>query len=339
MQKFRVVGDPKNQPRFSSQIIIDNINQAARRLDLYDEQGKTVVYDCIANHHGYKPDALIVCYELSFPDIITQQCGKIPVIAVSRDNYRFALEGGLDPALVSWTPLGVDTTQFFPEPKTNLRDFFVIGTYSESLVRGGYDVLMHAFGQLFGGNKDVLLYIKDRNGTPEFERWINEQIQYYDIKCIYNNCHLDSAQAERALLSCFDAHCYLNFSSTWAMPPCQTMAMGIPTIATSYSGPREYILDEITGLTCDYRIEHLNSRILSDLQQIGARNFFFTQGYRTPPYWAVPRIEAVMENMASLYKHPEERARLSYNGACFAKDLTWERCAANISCILSKHYG
>lgn len=334
MKSFRVEGDPKNPPHFSSSIIIEAINTAAKKVGLYDEQGARVVYDCLGQWHGPKPDALIVCYELPFHQLVVANCQGIPTITVSRDNFRFAIEGGCDPDLVFWTPLGVDSSKFVPQ--THWGSDLTVGIYSESLVRGGYEIAIEAFGKLFSGRKDIRLYCKDRNGTPRFKEWIDEQTKLYDINLIYDNRHLDTTEAELAVLGQFDIHLYLNRSSTWALPAVQTLSMGIPTIAPMYSGPREYIINDFTGLACEYEMENLDSDVIGDLQKLGMRNFFFEAGYKNAPYWCKPQLDSVMACLDGLVDSSSLRERLSKNSRAFVKQsLTWEATATNISRILS----
>jgi glycosyltransferase involved in cell wall biosynthesis len=337
---FKVVGDPKNPERFSSSIIINNLNKAAKKLGLYDENGAVVVYDCIGNNHGYNPNALIVCYELAFPNIIVENCRGKPIIAVSRDNLRFALE---NPYIqkgqqVDWIPLGVDSDEFKPITKTNLLDKFVVLSYTESLVRSGFEILVAAFGELWGGSKDHVLYIKDRNGTPEFQNWIQNKANYYNITLLYENNHLSSLEEELSVFRSADIHCYLNRSSTWSLPCLQGLALGVPTIAMSYSGPKEYIINEFTGLTIDYSEEKITPEVLTDLTNKGMRNFFFPQwaGYPTVPYWAKPSKLSVMNSLNRMENNSDLRNKLIINGRVMAESLSWENSAMQLARVLRR---
>jgi glycosyltransferase involved in cell wall biosynthesis len=331
MTKFKVVGDPKNPARFSSNIIIESLNQGAKNLGLYDENGALVVYDCIGNNHGYKADALLVCYELPFPPFIIQNCQGKPVIGVSRDNAMFALHGGYPADRVNWIPLGVDSNVWKPVQKKYHLDKFVVLSYTESLARSGLEILAEAFAKHLGWKKDTLLYIKDRNATPEFEQWIKEHAEKYHYQLIYDNRHISTPEEEMDVFANADCHFYLNRSTTWGMTVCQSMTCGIPTVAPAYSGPREFILDDFTGLNVDYHLEPVQ-KDLGYLQTIGMRNFFFPDD--RPVYWAKPHVDSVINALRKLYTDKNLRERLSYLGREMGKSLTWERSAANLSQVL-----
>lgn len=335
LRKFRVVGDQKNQPRFSSSIIIDSLNKAAKNIGLYDENGLTVVYDCIGNSHGYNADALLVCYELPFPPIVARHCEGKPVIGVSRDNMRFALAGGHPPELCDYIQLGVDTSIWKPVEKISYKDKFVVLSYTESLVRSGLEILVESFRMAFENDKDVLLYIKDRNATREFEDWITERCKYLNIPLKYENRHITTPEEEMSVFSQVDCHAYLNRSTTWGMTVCQSMACGIPTISPAYSGPREYLIDQFSGLNCTYSLGLIEHEI-EYLKSIGQRSYFFPFSFKD--YWCIPNQESVAKCLVHLKKHDSLRKRLSINGSNFAKTFTWERSAAMLAESLGKFY-
>ncbi len=334
MKKFKVVGDPSNKPRFSSRIIVDSLNDAAKRLDLYDDNGSVVVYDGVCNSHGYKPDAFICSYEIAFPRIILQNAGGKPIFGVSRDNQRFIIEGGYPSELTNWILLGVDSTLYPKIEKQKNKDKFVVGVYTESLIRGGVELCVDYFGEMFAGKKaDHKLCIKDRNGTERFQQWVADRAKFYDIDIEYLNCHFDSTAQIYDWFSGIDVHLYLNRSSTFAMPPAESMCMGIPTIAMSYSGPREFIIDGFTGLCPEYELQCIEDEF-AFLQSIGTRNFFFLGGYKKNPVWAKPTSESVCECLLKSM-NPDTRKAITENGRIFAKTLTWERSAANLAQVLS----
>jgi glycosyltransferase involved in cell wall biosynthesis len=338
LTKYKVVGDPNNPPRFSSSIIIDSLNEGAKKLGLYDENGAIVVYDCISNQHGYNADAIILCYEMPGHQILLQNSQGKPVIAVSRDNMSFLIETGFPKEKVDYINLGVDSKLWKPIKKEYLLDKYVVGCYTESLVRSGLEILVEAFGTLYGGDSNKILYIKDRNATPKFAEWIKEQSTYYNVDIIYNNCHLDTIEKEIEIFKHFDCHVNLNRSSTWFMPLLQSLSLGIPTASMCYSGPREYISDMLTGLEIDYDLEFLTNESLKALTDIGMRNFFFPVdniNYRQQPYWASPKIESVKEVLIKL-ESSYIRSRLSFLGRSVAETLNWERSSLNLSYVLSK---
>lgn len=337
MQKFQVKGDPSNPDRFSSKIIIDGLNQGAKEAGLFSENDKLVVYDCIANHHNLNPDAIICCYEFIIPNIVKYHANNKPLIAVSRDNLIFLLEGNYLKNKIGYINLGVDSEKFCKVDKKYDQSLFVCLSMTESLVRSGLEILVEGFGKAFSGSKDALLYVKDRNSRKEFINWIENRAKYYNIQLRYENNHLDTIEKILDLYSHADVHYYLNRSTTWGMNVLESTSCGICTASPMYSGPREFISDRISGIGVDFDIEYITQEKLNDLESLGMRNFFFpinSQTYPQQPYWCKPKVESVTKTLLELYKNPELRNRLSVNGRTIAQQFTWKRAAINLSAVL-----
>jgi len=339
MTKFCVKGDPLNPNRFSSKIIIDSLNNGAKNIGVYGELEKLVVYDCIANQHNLNPDAIICCYEFVIPYIVKKNAGDKLLVAVSRDNMIFLLEGGIPKSKVGYINLGVDSEKFCKVEKKYDKDLFICLSMTESLVRSGLEILIDGFGAAFSGNKEVLLYVKDRNALPEFELWIKNRAKYYNIQLRYENNHLDTIEKILDMYAHADVHYYLNRNTTWGMNVLESTSCGIPTATPMYGGPREYISDRLTGIGIDYELEDITQNKLNYLQSFGMRNFFFpinNQNYPRQPYWCKPKVESVSKTLLELYKNKELRETLSFNGRAMAQQLTWERAAMNLSYVLTQ---
>lgn len=336
MKKFCVIGDSTNKPRFSSHVIVSSLNEAAKKFGLFDENGIVIKYDCVCNTHGDKVDAFICTYELSFPEIILDNAANRPIIGVSRDNERFICEGGYSKDLASHISLGVDSTLWQPIRKTNDLDRFCVGVYTESLVRGGVELALSAFIKAFSGNKNAVLKIKDRNATSAFESWIKQHIRDFDVNIEYINDNWSVSQVNDWLKG-IDCHLYLNRSSTFAMPPLELMASGIPTIIIPYSGPRDYC-DNTNSLLVDYQIENVY-KDLDFLTAIGCRNFFFSYGYKEYPVWAKADISSIANKMLVLYENRDNiKGSLSNNAINTARNMTWEKSAENLGKLLTKWF-
>ena len=333
MIKLQVIGDPKNPKGFSSNIIIESLNAALKKVGLYDEAGKKVAYSCICSDHGQKADAFICSYEIPFSQIIYAQSRNRPILGVNLDNLRFIIDGDINPNLVGFFPLGVDNFKYPVVQKKTMMDSFVFLAYTESLIRSGYHVLVPAFGRAFSGSKDDVLYIKNRNGTDAFKLRIENQARYYNIQVKYENNHL-GIEEELEVYRAANAAVYVNMSSTWAMPCLQLMTCGVPSIIMPYSGPAEYTRDEWNALAVKYDIEYLDDRVLRPLMEIGMRNFFFADGYAKQPYWARPNIDSLAMQMLRLRKDPELGKRLATNGRITGEQFTWEKSAMALSAAL-----
>lgn len=329
MTKFCVKGDPNNKPNFSSSIIIEGLNQGAKKADIYSENGVTVTYDCIGNHHGHNPHALITCYELTYPKIIIDNLRNLPTITVSRDNLQFLRDAGYPENLSTYVSLGVDSEKFSLTPKVKRHDTFNVGVYSESLVRGGIELALEAFAMRFRGNKNAVLMIKDRNATPQFQNFVRDFARKHGIRVEYQNAHWDSIDQIKEFFSAVDCHLYLNRSSTFAMPPLEGLSMGVPTICLAYSGPRDYIEDGVNALVPKHDIQFVDEE-LSKLVSIGCRNFFFAGTYLKRPTWARAKTENVAECLDNLYYNNETRIKLAQNGRITAENMSWESAATNL---------
>lgn len=332
MIKYKVVGDPSNPAGFSSHIIINSLNEAAKKIGCYDENGKTVVYDCIGSRHGYNADALIVCYELPFNDFIIENCGGKPVLGVSRDNAFFAIEGGYPKDLVDWFPLGVDANAFPVVRKTRDLDKFVVAVNTESLVRGGIELCINAFSK--AKLENAKLIIKDRNATSKFGHYVQAMAEHHKIEIQYFNECWNREQIIEFYRG-IDVNLYLNRSSTWACPPLEAFSMGIPSVCIGYSGPRDYVMDNINALVPKYRLG-LVSDELNSLIGMGCRNFFFPSGYKVQPYWAIADTKDVAEKLELLQQDIGLRIVLSENARLTAEMFSWERSARQLSTVLSK---
>lgn len=338
MNKIRVVGDPANPDRFSSKIIIDSLNEVLKKMDLYAENELNVVYDGCCNNHGYKADAFICTYEVCFPNILLNKALDKPILGVSKDNKQFIIDGGYPENLAGYFPLGVDSSLYPEVKKIKNKTQFVVGVYTESLIRGGIELCLEAFALAFKNNKEAKLLIKDRNGTKIFEEYVKAFAGYNNIDIEYQNCHFNTVDQIIDWFSGVDCHLYMNRSSTWAMPPCESMTMGIPTLAVAYSGPREYIFNKKTGIEIPYQKEELSYSI-SNLINIGCRNFFFTSGYKRQPTWAVGDIQKTAELLINLKNDDDLRAQISKNGREFAiKNLTWQNSAIKLVEELNRWY-
>jgi glycosyltransferase involved in cell wall biosynthesis len=336
--KFKVVGDPNNQSRFSSKIITDSLNEAAKSLGIYSDDALTVVYDGCCNHHGYNPDAIICTYEISFPNILTQNANGKPILGVSRDNLNFIIKGNYNKDLAGYFPLGVDSNLYPKVEKTKNLSQFTVGVYTESLIRGGIELCLQSFAKAFSGNSDCKLLIKDRNATERFQQFVRYFAEKNNILVDYQNLHFNTIGQITDWFSGVDCHLYMNRSSTWAMPPLESMTMGVPTLAVAYSGPREYIFDEETGIEIPFSEEGINADFPM-LTEIGCRNFFFLSGYSSQPTWAVGNTEKAAEKLIKLKNNKQLRDKISIQGREYAiKNLSWQNSALKLQEQLTRWY-
>lgn len=337
MNRFCVIGDSTNKPRYSSHIIVSSLNEAAKKLGFYDENGIQVKWDALCQTHGDKVDAYISSYELAFPELLIKNSSNKPLLGVSSDNHRFILEGGKPSELAGWFPLGVDSQSWGIVPKSKDLDKFCVGVYTESLVRGGVELCVHSFANAFIGKKNCVLKIKDRNATDKFIEHIKNTCKHYNIELEYYNDHWTVEQV-KDFLSGIDCQLYLNRSSTWALPPIELMSAGIPIIIIPYSGPKEYAEDKVNCLTVDYAIRPVGETLFN-LIDIGCRNYFLLDGYNTEPTWAVADIYSTGEKLLTLYENKDNICQsLSANAIKIGDKFSWENSVIKLKEQLDRWY-
>jgi glycosyltransferase involved in cell wall biosynthesis len=328
--KFKVVGDRNNQSRFSSRIITESLNEAAKSLGMYSDDSLTVVYDGCCNHHGYNPNAIICTYEITFPSILIQNANGKPILGVSRDNLNFITKSGYSPEKAGYFPLGVDSKLYPKIKKIKNLSQFTVGVYTESLIRGGVELCLQSFAKAFSGDADCKLLIKDRNGSEKFHQFVTHFSEKNNILVEYQNLHFSNISEITDWFSGVDCHLYMNRSSTWAMPPLESMTMGVPTLAVAYSGPREYIFDEETGIEIPFSEESITVDFPA-LAEIGCRNFFFLNGYSSQPTWAVGNTEKAAEKLIKLKNDKNLSNKISAQGREYAiKNLSWQNSALKL---------
>jgi len=334
MKKFCVIGDPNNKPRFSSNIITSSLNQAAKDLGLYDESGLQIKYDGCCNTHGDKTNAFICTYEISFPEIIKQNAAGKPIIGVSLHNWNNIVTSNYS-GKSDWFSLGVDSDYYEVTPKSKNLDKFVFGLYSESLSRGGFEIVIDTFGKYFCSRNDVKLIIKDRNGDKKFFDYLDAVRCHYQVDIEYINEHWSSKEQVLDFASKIDVYINTNRCSTFNMPVLEMMSMGKPSIITNYSGPADFCLDEFNCLAPKFSVDEI-SIDLNYLQLIGCRNFFFNGGYTVNPVWANTDKSSLFAKMDRLISDKKTRDLISKNARLTAEKMTWKKSLNQLSYIVNE---
>lgn len=337
MTKFKVVCDP-NTPSFgSTQIIVNAINKAAKNLDLYSDNDKLVVYDCLGQSHGYNPNAFWTAYELPFPGFILQNCYPKKVLGLSKDNAHFAILGGYPRELVDYVNLGVDTKTWRPTTKKYLKDKFVFLTMTESNTRSGLEILIQAFAENFKDQKGVALYLKDRSPTDKFQDWVKNIAETFNVEIIHDPRHLEDHQEEVKIFESCDCHFYLNHTGSFNMTVMQGLSCGIPTVSIRHGGPSDYISHRMNGIAVEYDLVGITQEYINQLIDIGMKNHLFpitNSNHKTLPFWAVPRKEDMKNCMNELLSNKNRLTDLSENAIATANWFSWERSAMNMSFVL-----
>lgn len=335
MKTVRVVGDPNNTKSCSSEIIISSLNAGLRKLGLYGEDS-TVVYDCLAQRHGYNPSHIICAYETSVPSLVIRNAGDSDLIGVSFQNQAFFINGGFPVEKTHAMLLGVDSKLWSRRP-IDKKDKFTFGMMCDSNTRACYSELIIAFGQAFGGRIDVELYIKDRWATPEFKNIVRSLASHYKIIVHHDDTHITDKWQEVDIYNNLDCHVFLNRTSTFALTVVQGMAMQLPTIVMDYSGPRDYC-NELNSCLVKYYLDDITPLKIMQLQQNGYRNYLLTEPsmFLKHPQWAQPLIDDIKNALIKVYEDEEYRKNIAKNARATAENLSWERAALSLVGIVNK---
>lgn len=335
MNKLRVVGDPNNTKSCSSEIIISSLNAGLQTLDLYSESGPIVVYDCLGQNHGYNTDFIICPYETNIPSVVIQNAGGRNLIGVSNQNQSFFINGGYPKEKTRSMLLGVDSKLWSPKPRKE-NESFIFGMMCDSNTRAAYMELIWAFGEVFKGNKNVSLYIKDRWATPTFKSLVASMAREMRINIIHDDSHVVNKIIESEIYNQIDCHVFLNRTSTFALTVAQGMAMQKPTIVMDYSGPRDYC-NELNACLVKYTLGEISAWTIQNLEQYGFRNYLIVNPslFKSPPVWANPDMESLKEALGKIYEDKNYRENIAYNARATAESMTWERSAANLACIIN----
>ena len=336
MNGINVVGDPNNTKSCSSEIIISNLNDGLKQCGLYDEHGRTVVYDCLAQTYNYDTNHIICAYETSIPTFVKVNAGGRNLIGVSSQNQSFFINGGYPKDKTHHFLLGVDSKLWHPTARP-ANSKFRFGMMCDSNTRAAYSELIAAFGSAFGGKEDVELYIKDRWATDEFKKMVKVMAEYYKITVIHDDTHVVDKPTEVAIYNQLDCHVFVNRTSTFALTVAQGMAMQLPTIVMDYSGPRDYC-NLLNSCLIDYRMNDITDIVLLNLIQQGYRNYLVSNSgyFSNQPQWAQPSITSLKDNLLRVYLDKEYRDRIALNGRAMAESLTWSRAALNLAWIVNQ---
>jgi glycosyltransferase involved in cell wall biosynthesis len=331
MTKIKFTSDPNNTViNGSTNIIVGNLNKSLKLLDLYDENGPSIHYDCIANDHGLRPNSILTVYETNFPKFILNNLNGRFMLGVSKANMEFAVDAGYPAELCKYVPLGVDSSIWRPVERTKYHDKFVVLSFSESQTRGGFLHVLDAVGRAFKGKNDVVLVLKDRVTTGRFREVVaHYQDQVAPMEVVLDDRDLTDFEEQNQLYSNADVMLYLNHSSTWGMTAFQSLSCGLPLCGMQHSGPAEY-LNGSNGLPVSFSLVEITDDLIMNLQSFGLRNYLFGRSsYHVPPYWAWPNIDDVEDKLKWAYnnKSSDWMKEKSNNARQTAINFSWEKSA------------
>lgn len=195
----------------------------------------------------------------------------------------------------------------FPLLERPEREVFTFGTFGQQNERKGVDVLLRAFQDEFGADESVRLILNATLSGP----WLRVDAPRVEVR----NAFLDRAGVLEYLRE-LDAMVLPSRGEGFGLCGLEAMATGLPTIATNWSGPADY-LDPADSYPLSYRL-------------VDTAGFDFG-GMRLFGRWAEPSYLHLRALMRHLFDHREEgRAAGRRASARVHRDWRWERPAKQI---------
>lgn len=337
MKKIQVLADPNRSKYCSTDIIVSNLNNAAKKIDVYADNEINIVYDCVGNKHGHKTDALIIVYEMVFPKFMLNSSWPKPIFGVSRDNLSFIQEAGYPEELSDYFHLGVDSKIWSYREKKKNKKFILLGI-GECNTRGGLELIVSNFCFEFANSKDIILYLRDRTSSDIFKNWVINMAKKFNVEIIHDDRHLENFEEEKNIYYQSDAAICLNKSSTWNLRTIECISTGTPLIVIPYGGPRDYTEHNVSALHVEFDLEEIKNEKLFELSNLGLRNHLFDPAiHPKPPVWTIPKSNSVRRCMRNIFEDKDLREKISFQGSNNMKKFSWEESALNLYKLINEY--
>ena len=236
-----------------------------------------------------------------------KRCNKMDEIWVPTEFHKRSFAAaGVSAAKLFVLGEPVDTAYYNPEmyqplelpipPNRATRPFTFLSVFKWER-RKGWDALLAAYFAEFGADEPVELVLKTKPFHSDAD--FDEQIAAFAAArglpaerpaVRVMGSELDHAELPR-LYRAADAFVIPSRGEGWGRPHVEAMAMGLPVIATNWSGPTAY-LDESVGYPLQYSVEE----VADELRLPGHR-------------WAEPSVGHLRELMREVYERPDEARR------------------------------
>ncbi len=214
--------------------------------------------------------------------------------------------------LIHW---GIDPKMFYPVERTSGRPF-TFGTMGALSYRKGTDILVQAFLRAFPKEQDVQLICKTSfNGFMFATR---------DKRVKVDMTPVDHSELMNLFFKKVDCFVFPTRGEGFGLTPLEAMATGMPAIVTDWSGPTEYMTDEI-GWKLDY-------------SPAEAKDFTKTVYKEECGNWVDPNIDHLVHLMRYAYEHQDEVKKKGQAAAEYVKnEWTWEKKISMFHEALRKH--
>ncbi len=234
------------------------------------------------------------------------QTATLLYVPCRQNREAFADSGVRVP--ISVLPYGVDAARFpYLERTRTGAEPFTFGAFGVLSPRKGADVLVRAFREEFSPAEPVQLLLKSVDPlpfVPAYDRRIRVVTGFWG-----NDALLE-------LLRELDAFVLPSRAEGFGLCGLEAMATGLPTIATNWSGPADYLdLADSLPLRC----------CLVDAAATEAN------GVRYFGEWAEPDVAHLRSLLRWLYEHRAEAASMGKAASARVhREWTWDRVAAQL---------
>ncbi len=213
---------------------------------------------------------------------------------------------------------GVDTERFYEVDRAD-DGVFTFGTMGALSIRKGTNILVNAFERAFPNQSDVRLICKTSNrGYPFMSKDRRIEVQMEAVP------HQDLMDQFFKRVDCF---VFPTLGEGFGLTPLEAMATGIPAIVTGWSGPEEYMNEEV-----GWRIEHTmdEAKEFSD-----PRSGVYKEDCGQ---WAIPSIDHLVHLMRHAYEHQDEAKAKGRAAAAYVRERwTWASQIGLFEDALNKH--
>ncbi|MEW5946826.1 MAG: glycosyltransferase family 4 protein [bacterium] len=186
------------------------------------------------------------------------RCFFSVVLPVSRNVKNMLERSGVRPRRVETIPCGVAVSEFAPSaPAAELRtrlnlapDTFALGMIARFQRVKGHHVFLDAVAELIGAGLDFHAFIVGgvAHGRAEDERCREEILRTIRERRLESRLTLTGFVPDvRDVLHALDAVVVPSLSESFGMVVIESMASGVPVVATRCGGPEEIIADGVTG--------------------------------------------------------------------------------------------
>jgi glycosyltransferase involved in cell wall biosynthesis len=224
------------------------------------------------------------------------------VLVPCKQNIDMMIDSGVRKPvdLIHW---GVDPSKFYPIKRKTNRPF-TFGHMGALSIRKGTDILVKAFLAAFPKEKDVRLLCKTTNKTFHF--WVKD-----DGRIEVNFEQMSSEDLMERFFAEVDCFVYPTRGEGFGLTIPEAMATGIPAIATGWSGPVEYMREDV-GWILDYTMD--DAREFEDLYKEKCGQ------------WAIPSFDHLVHLLRHVYQHQDQARDKGAKAAQYiADEWTWEK--------------